>query len=102
MTLSSAFGRLSQWMRSRHEQPSPSKLTDPGRSVEPMLHRSYDALRPEMGVSPGETCDDAVMVRRVLQAYMVSNETEAIKPSALWAMIFDSWVKTPLDFAENH
>jgi hypothetical protein len=90
MSFFDSFGRLLRSMRGIREQPDAGKLTDPGRSVEPQLHRSYDALSPDPGVSPGEACDDAVMIARVLQSYKLSVETEMVKPSAIWEMIFDT------------
>jgi hypothetical protein len=90
MSFFDSFGRLLRSMRGIREQPDAGKLTDPGRSVEPQLHRSYDALSPDPGVSPGEDCDDAVMIARVLQSYKLSVETEMVKPSAIWEMIFDT------------
>jgi len=88
--LGRGFRRLRGLLKNSDSGPAtdPIQAADPGRSFEALLHRPYDALNAIPGRSLGETCDDSAMIERLLKAYKASTETKAVKPSAVWKMIY--------------
>jgi hypothetical protein len=60
------------------------------RGLERLLHRPFRELRASPAKSPGEPCDDAAMIKRLLDAYKASASASSAKPTAIWRTIFDT------------
>lgn len=73
--------------------PRPKQESDPGRSVEPMLHRSYDLLQAEPSWAAGEAIDDIRIIERIIYSYKTSFKEDKIGPSDQWKRIFNNHSK---------
>ncbi len=60
-----------------------------GVNLDPLAFSPLWMVQATPGLTAGETCDDAIMVERVLRAYKASLSTAAlVKPSANWETIY--------------
>lgn len=80
-----------QFLRSGRANIVDSDIDDAEvRGLERLLHRPFRELSGTPGKSPGETCDDLEIIRRLLKAYKAPVSVSSAKPTAIWRTIFDT------------